>query len=73
MAKPIENPTEDEPSALPWRTGGRLRRIHEYVIFYFFATSSWGLEIGAACLGSLYGGDSHFFMATVTPFLVTHW
>jgi len=73
MAKPIENPCEDEPSALPFKTGGRLRRNQEYVIFYFLAIASWGCEIACACLGSLYGAQSHYFVATVTPFLVTHW
>ncbi|KAJ9607128.1 hypothetical protein H2200_008200 [Cladophialophora chaetospira] len=71
MAKPIQNPTEDEPSALPFRTGGRLRRKTEYVIFYFLAISSWIMEIAAACLGSLYGAQSHYFIATITPFLPT--
>ncbi|ETI27795.1 hypothetical protein G647_00244 [Cladophialophora carrionii CBS 160.54] len=73
MAKPIQNPCEDEPSALPFRTGGPLRRHQEYVIFYFFAITSWIMEICAACLGSLYGAESHYFIGTITPFLVTHW
>ena len=73
MAKPIQNPCEDEPSALPFKTGGRLRRNQEYVIFYFLAIASWGCEIAAACLGSLYGAQSHYFIALITPFLVTHW
>ncbi|OCT53280.1 hypothetical protein CLCR_10648 [Cladophialophora carrionii] len=73
MAKPIQNPCEDEPSALPFRTGGPLRRNQEYVIFYFFAITSWIMEICAACLGSLYGAESHYFIGTITPFLVTHW
>jgi hypothetical protein len=73
MPKPIENPCEDEPSALPFRTGGRLRRNQEYVIFYFLAIGSWGCEIAAAALGSLNGAQSHGFIATITPFLVLHW
>ena len=73
MAKPIDNACEDEPAALPFRTGGRLARQEEYVIFYFFAISSWCLEIAAACLGSLYGAQSHYFIATISPFYATHW
>lgn len=73
MPKPIQNPTEDEPSALPFRTGGRLRRNQEYVIFYFLVISSLCCEISAAALGSLFGAQDHRFIATITPFLVTHW
>lgn len=73
MAIPIEHATADEPSALPFKTGGRLGRKEEYLIFYFCAISSWALEIAAACLGSLYGAQSHYFIATITPFLATHW
>ncbi|KIW32878.1 uncharacterized protein PV07_04391 [Cladophialophora immunda] len=73
MAKPIDNPCEDEPQALPFRTGGPLARIEEYTIFYFLAICSWCLEIAAACLGSLYGAQSHAFIGTITPFLAMHW
>ncbi|EXJ96512.1 hypothetical protein A1O1_01638 [Capronia coronata CBS 617.96] len=73
MTKPIQDPYEAEPSALPFRTGGRLRRNQEYLIFYFFAISSWCLEIAAACLGSLDGAQSHYFIATISPFMATHW
>ncbi|KAH0831623.1 hypothetical protein AYO21_01821 [Fonsecaea monophora] len=73
MTNPIDNPCEDEPQALPFRTGGSLARIEEYTIFYFLAICSWCLEIVAACLGSLYGGESHPFIGTVTPFLALHW
>lgn len=73
MTKPIDHATADEPRALPFKTGGRLRRNQEYLIFYFCAISSWALEIAAACLGSLYGAQSHYFIATIVPFLVTHW
>lgn len=73
MAKPIEHAREPEPSAAPWRTGGRLARKYEYLLFYIFAISSWGLEIAAAVLGSLYGGEDHRFIATISPFLATHW
>lgn len=55
------------------KTGGRLARQYEYLVFYFFVISSWALEISAACLGSLYGGQSHLFIATVSPFLAAHW
>ncbi|EXJ87261.1 hypothetical protein A1O3_04220 [Capronia epimyces CBS 606.96] len=72
MPTPIDNPTEDEPPALPFKTGGRLARNQEYLIFYFFTISSWGLEIAAACLGSLYGAQSHYFIATVASFLATY-
>ncbi|KAL6247168.1 hypothetical protein RBB50_005511 [Rhinocladiella similis] len=73
MAKTIDNACEDEPSALPFRTGGPLARNQEYLIFYFLTVSSWGLQIASACLGSLYGAQSHYFIATVSPFLATHW
>ncbi|KAL2421334.1 hypothetical protein ABEF95_016542 [Exophiala dermatitidis] len=73
MSQPIEHAYEEEPPALPFRTGGRLSRTQEHVIFYFMAISSLGLEIAAACLGSLYGAQSHYFIATVTPFLALHW
>jgi hypothetical protein len=73
MTKTIEHATDNEPSALPFKTGGRLGRKEEYLIFYFCAISSWALEIAAACLGSLYGAQSHYFIATVAPFLTTHW
>jgi len=73
MAHEIDHADENEPSALPFRTGGRLAREQEYLIFYFFAIVSWCLEIAAACLGSLDGGQSHVFIATITPFLATHW
>ncbi len=73
MPKPIDNAGEDEPPALPFRTGGPLRRNQEYLIFYFLTISSVGLEIASACLGSLYGAQSHYFIATVSPFLATHW
>lgn len=29
--------------------------------------------IAAACVGSLYGGQSHVFIGTVVPFLACHW
>lgn len=73
MAKFIEHADDVEPSAVPWRTGGRLARQYEYLVFYFFAISSWSLEIASACIGSLYGGQSHYFIATVSPFLATYW
>jgi hypothetical protein len=73
MAKPIDNACEDEPPALPFKTGGPLRRNQEYLIFYFLTASALGLEIASACLGSLYGAQSHYFIATVSPFLATHW
>jgi hypothetical protein len=73
MAKTIEHARDAEPSAAPWRTGGRLARRYEYLIFYIFAISSWCLEISAAVVGSLFGGEDHRFVATVTPFLVCHW
>lgn len=73
MVKTVDHADEEEPSALPFETGGRLARKEEYIVFYFFAISSWCMEIAAACLGSLYGGESHYFIATVAPFLATHW
>jgi hypothetical protein len=73
MAKHIDNPEEDEPRPVPWKTGGRLARQYEYLVFYLFAVASLCLEIAAACVGSLYGGQSHIFIATVAPFLATHW
>lgn len=73
MAGQIEHATDEEPAPTPWTTGGRLARKYEYMMFYFFAISSWCLEIAAAALGSLYGGDDRLFIATITPFLVTHW
>lgn len=73
MAHEIDHATDTEPSALPFRTGGRLARKQEYLIFYFFAIASWCLEIAAACVGSLDGGQSHVFIGTISPFLATHW
>jgi len=73
MAKKfIDNANEDEPSALHLKTGGSLARRYEYLVFYFFVVCSWALEITAACLGSLYGGRSHIFIATVAPFLAAY-
>lgn len=71
--KHIDDADKDEPRAIGVSSGGRLARKYEYLLFYFLAFSSWGLEITAGVLGSLYGGDDHLFIATVTPFLVTHW
>ena len=73
MAKHIDNANEDEPAPIPFKTGGKLARQYEYLVFYFFTICSWALEIAAACLGSLYGGQSHVFIATVAPFLATYW
>ncbi|KAI1625994.1 hypothetical protein EDD37DRAFT_325534 [Exophiala viscosa] len=72
MAPPIEYAGEDEPTALPFKTGGPLRRNQEYLVFYLFAIPAWALAITSACLGSLYGGQSHYFIATVTPFLAMY-
>ena len=73
MPKHIDNADKDEPRAIGVSSGGRLARKYEYLLFYFLAISSWALEITSGCLGSLYGANSHLFIATVTPFLVTHW
>ena len=71
--KHIDNADADEPSALPVSSGGSLARRYEYTMFYFLAITSWCLEITAGVVGSIYGGDSHVFIGTVTAFLVTHW
>ncbi|RMZ82411.1 hypothetical protein DV737_g2110, partial [Chaetothyriales sp. CBS 132003] len=72
MAKPIQDADTDEPRAVGVRTGGRLARKYEYVLFYAFAITSWAMEITAGCVGSLYGAHSHVFIATIVPFLVTY-
>jgi hypothetical protein len=73
MPKHIDHADEEEPSAIPSKSGGSLARKYEYLMFYFFAVSAWGLEIASGCLGSLYGGESHYFIATVSPFLACYW
>ena len=73
MAKHIDRALKDEPRAIGVSSGGRLARKYEYLLFYFLCISSWCLEIAAACLGSLYGGDSKYFIATIAPFMATHW
>lgn len=71
--KKIQDADKDEPRAIGVSSGGRLARKYEYLLFYFLAFSSWALEIAAGCLGSLYGGQSYFFVATVSPFLAAYW
>jgi hypothetical protein len=73
MAKHIDDADKDEPRAIGIRSGGRLARKYEYILFYAFAIGSWGCMIAAGVIGSIKGGDDHRFVATVTPFLVLHW
>jgi len=74
MRRPANNATiNEEPRALSFKTGGRLARKYEYLIFYFFAIASWCLMIVSACVGSLYGGQSNVFISTVAPFLAAYW
>ncbi|RMZ87336.1 hypothetical protein DV736_g5430, partial [Chaetothyriales sp. CBS 134916] len=69
MAKQIQDAHNDEPRAIGVRSGGRLARKYEYVLFYAFAITAWAMEITAGCVGSLYGAQSHVFIATIVPFL----
>ncbi|RMD43743.1 hypothetical protein DV735_g1370, partial [Chaetothyriales sp. CBS 134920] len=73
MAKEIQDAQTDEPRAIGVRSGGRLARKYEYVLFYLFAIASWSLEITSGCVGSLYGAQSHVFIGTIVPFLVLYW
>ena len=73
MPPKIEHAAEEEPSAFPISSGGSLARRYEYLLFYLFAIASLCLEIAAGVMGSLYGGDDNLFIATVAPFLATHW
>jgi hypothetical protein len=69
MPKHIDNAELAEPSAFGTSSGGSLARKYEYLVFYLFAISGWGLQIAAAVMGSLYGGQSKVFIGTVAPFL----
>ncbi|RMZ76367.1 hypothetical protein DV738_g4967, partial [Chaetothyriales sp. CBS 135597] len=70
MAKEIQNAQSDEPRAIGVRSGGRLARKYEYVLFYLFAIASWSLEITSGCVGSLYGAQSHVFIGTIPSALM---
>ena len=73
MAKKILDAERDEPRAIGVRTGGRLARKYEYLVFYLLAITSWSCMIASAVLGSLYGGDDKTFIPTVATFLACHW